>query len=213
MAILHQGLFGPITGKISGLVTSSWKGINYVREASEKSNKPRSAAQIAVQEKFKFVHQLIKPLSPYFTAGFYHKAIHKTEYNVGYSKNYKEAITGVYPDIVVDYSKISISEGRLSQLQEVVVSQTASQMLEISWNAAHPNTYAEFDDQLMVAILCTEEGLADGFIGGTRRDDERCSIKFSSKMVGKEIAIYAGVYSLNQLLVSNSQFLGKFVAV
>ena len=213
MAILHKGLFGPITGKISGLVTSSWKGINYVREASEKSSKPRTVAQIAVQEKFKFVHQLVKPLSPYFTAGFYHKAIRKTEYNVGYSKNYKEALTGVYPDLVVDYSKITISEGRLSMLEDVVLTQTASQTLGISWNAAHPKTYAEFDDQLMVAILCTEEGLADGFIGGTRRDDEHCTIKISSKMIGKESAVYLGVYSLNQLHVSNSQFLGKFIAI
>jgi hypothetical protein len=113
MAILHGGLFGPITGKISGMIISSWKGINYVREAPPKSNKPRTTAQLAVQEKFKFVHTLVKPLSPYFKAGFQHQAIHKSAYNVGYSRIYKNAITGVYPDIMVDYSKITISDGKV----------------------------------------------------------------------------------------------------
>ncbi|MBG6234017.1 hypothetical protein IWX76_000572 [Pedobacter sp. CAN_A7] len=213
MAILHQGLFGPITGKISGVVASTWKGINYVREASEKNKKPRTAAQIAVQEKFKFVHQLIKPLSPYFTAGFYHKAKYRTEYNVGYSKNYNEALRGVYPDFVVDYEKITISEGRLDQLEQVVITQMTSQTLEISWEVDYLSRNYAYDDQLMVAILCTEIGLADGFIGGTMRDDAHLTFKFSSKMVGKEIAVYVGLYALNQLQVSDSQFLGKFIAV
>jgi len=213
MAILHGGLFGPITGKISGMIVSSWKGINYVREAPPKSNKPRTDAQIAVQEKFKFVHTLIKPLSPYFTAGFQHQAIHKSEYNVGYSRIYKNAISGVFPDIVVDYSKITISEGSLLPLEFVETSQTISQVLDIAWEVESFKSRCEYDDQLMIAILCNELGLVDGFIGGTDRADLQRSFKFNSKFIGKEISVYVGLYSLNQRNTSHSQFLGQFVAI
>ena len=213
MAILKQGLFGPVTGKIGNLVTATWKGINYVRQAPHKSKKPPTAAQIAIREKFKFINKLNKPLHPFFKAGFHELAIHKSEINVAFSLASKNVVSGVYPNFQVDFSKITISAGRLGQLDEVEIMQTVSQVLAISWTVEDWKSHCAYDDQVMVAILCPEIDLADGFIGATERVDQKCTIKFSSKFIGKEIAVYIGLYSLNRRMASHSQFLGKFLAV
>jgi hypothetical protein len=95
----------------------------------------------------------------------------------------------------------------------VLTSQTTSQVLDISWEVEYFKERCEFDDQLMVAILCNELGLVDGFIGGTDRADLQRSFQFNSKFIGKEISVYVGLYSMNQRNASPSQFLGKFLAV
>ncbi|MBG6233518.1 hypothetical protein IWX76_000073 [Pedobacter sp. CAN_A7] len=213
MAILKQGLFGPVTGKIGNLVTATWKGINYVRQAPHKSNKPPTAAQLAIREKFKFVHKLNKPLNPFFKAGFNELAIHKSELNVAFARTSDRVVSGTYPDLQVDLSELTISAGRLSQLDEVEITQTVSQVLAISWSVEYWKSNCAYDDQVMVAILCPEIELADGFIGATERSDLHCTINFSSKFIGKEIAVYIGLYSLNRRMASHSQFLGKFIAL
>jgi hypothetical protein len=213
MAILKQGLFGPITGKLGNFVTASWKGINYVRQAPHKSKKPLTAAQIAVQERFKFINRLNKPLNPYFKAGFFELAIHKSELNVAFSQTSKNVVSGTYPDFQVDWSKLSISAGRLSSLESVELTQTVSQVLDLSWDVEYWKSHCAYDDQVMVAILCPELEMADGFIGATRRADLRCTVNFSSKFIGKEIAVYIGVFAMNRRMASRSQFLGKFIAV
>lgn len=213
MATLPGGPFGPLKGKFGKLVAANWKGINYLREKPQKSNLPSTPAQIEAREKFKFVHHIIKPLNPYYRAGFKHLAIRKTENNVAFSLAYHKAISGVYPDFEVDYSQLTMSAGILDPLREVVLMQTTPQTLELSWEMEYFKKNCDFDDQLMVAILCSEVDLVDGFIGGTMRADQKRTIKFSSKFVGKKIAVYVGLYSSNQQKISNSQFLGTMIAV
>lgn len=213
MAILKQGLFGPVTGKIGNLVTATWKGINYVRQSPHKSNKPPTVAQLAVREKFKLINKLNKPLNPFFKAGFHELANHKSELNVAFARTSDRVISGTYPDLQVDLSELTISAGRLGQLGGIGITQTVSQVLDIAWMVDYWKDYCAYDDQVMVAILCPEIELADGFIGATTRADQRCTIKFSSKFIGKEIAVYIGLYSLNRRMASDSQFLGKFLAV
>ena len=213
MAILKQGLFGPVNGKIGNLVTASWKGINYVRQTPHKSNKPPTAAQLAVREKFKFVHKLNKPLNPFFKAGFTELANHKSEINVAFSRTSSSVVSGTYPDLQVDLSKLTISAGRLAQLNYVEMTQTVSQVLAISWSTDYWEANSAYDDQLMVAILCPELEIADGFIGATERSDLKCTVNFSSKFIGKEVAVYIGLYALNRRMASESQFLGKFIAI
>jgi hypothetical protein len=213
MAILKQGLFGPVTGKIGNLVTATWKGINYVRQSPHKSNKPPTVAQIAVREKFKFINKLNKPLHPFFKAGFFELANHKSELNVAFARTYKNVVSGIYPDLQANLSKLTISAGRLGQLDDVEMTQTVSQVLSISWKLEYWKDNCAYDDQVMVAILCPEIELADGFIGATTRADQQCTINFSSKFIGKEIAVYIGLYGINRRMASDSQFLGKFQAV
>jgi len=123
MAKLKNGILGPISGKINGYITSTWRNVNYIKKASPPNNRPKSEAQIAQQEKFKFAQQLIKPMRLYFLNGFQHLAGENSELNLAFSLNYK-AIDGKFPDLSVDYHKVFISRGKLTPLQGLVMQQT-----------------------------------------------------------------------------------------
>jgi hypothetical protein len=51
MAKLKGGILGSAHGKVSGVVASSWKGINYVRTLVTPAN-PKTAQQVAARDKF-----------------------------------------------------------------------------------------------------------------------------------------------------------------
>jgi hypothetical protein len=54
MGILRNGILGTMTGKVSGVVGSTWKGRNTLRAYAKPSN-PKSAAQVTQRGLFSFV--------------------------------------------------------------------------------------------------------------------------------------------------------------
>jgi hypothetical protein len=59
MGKLRNGILGSITGKVSGVVGSTWKGINTLRAYAIPSN-PKSAAQVTQRGLFSFVVGIAK---------------------------------------------------------------------------------------------------------------------------------------------------------
>lgn len=212
MAKFKKGILGPFSGKLGSIVGASWMGIPYLRQAPKKTAKPvpKSVAQLANQQKMKFVNQLLVPFHPYINIGFANLAIQKTALNVAYSINFHQAITGVHPNLGVDYSKMVISRGDLPGLKDPVLSLTASDVIAINW-AQNTNSRASFDDQLMLVVYCPALHLADGFIGGVKRTDKQCHYKFLPELVGKTLEVYLSVTSSNRKKIANSIYLGRIV--
>ena len=115
MAKMNKGIFGPISGKIGKIVAATWNGIGYIRQAPTpvKKTVKRSAGQIANQQKMKFVNDLLIPFHAFVMVGFQNEAEGKTALSAAYSVNFHQAITGVYPNLGVDYPKLCLSKGKL----------------------------------------------------------------------------------------------------
>lgn len=210
MAKLKKGIFGPLSGKLGGIVGATWMGIPYLRKAPKEKTDPapRSAAQLANEEKMKFVNQLLIPFHPYVNVGFANLAIAKTALNAAYSRNFHQAVMGIYPNLSVDYSKMLISTGDLPGLNQPVMSLTAADTIQLSWQH-NTDPRASFDDQLMLMLYCPELHLADGFIGGVKRIAEQLSYKFLPEMAGKTLEVYLGVTSLSRKKIADSIYLGR----
>lgn len=212
MAKLTKGIFGPISGKLGPVVGASWKGIAYLREAPKvkKKKRSRTPAQIANEMKFKFVHQWLVPFYPYVTVGFSTQAKDKTELNAAFSANYHRAISGQYPNLTVDYSKVVISAGKLPPLNGPEISLTGADTLEISWQQ-NISSDASFDDQLMLVLYNPDTKKADGFIGGVKRAALRHSFTMESELVGRELEVYLSIISVDRKKISDSIYMGRIV--
>ena len=74
MATFNQGILGGFSGKVGGVIGSSWKGINTMRSQPSSVTNPRTNAQVANRSRFKSVSQLaaamlttiVKPLNDRF---------------------------------------------------------------------------------------------------------------------------------------------------
>ncbi|MET3115789.1 hypothetical protein AAKU52_003546 [Pedobacter sp. CG_S7] len=208
MAKLPQGIFGAIQGKIKNIVGVSYNGISYIRSAPAKSNKPKSLAQINNMERFKFLNEQLTPFHSYITIGFQNQAKRMTPINVATSRNYKQFVIGIYPDLQVDFSKLVWSEGNLPQLNNPQLSLMEPDKLKLTWQ--QDNSLAtSFDDQLLLVVYCPALKIADGFIGGTERANLECSFQFNPKFIGYDLEVYVSLTSLDRKKIANSQYLGR----
>lgn len=210
MAKLKNGIFGPISGKIGAVVGATWNGISYVRQAPKRKTVPvpRSAAQIANEQKMKFVNELLVPFHPFVTIGFQNLAIGKTAISVAYSFNFHNAVIKTYPNLEVDYSKMMISAGPLPGLNQPVMTLIAPDTIELTWQG-NKSPKASFDDQVMLLLYSPELKIADGFSGGAKRAANQCLFRFDPAMVATTLEVYVGVSSLNRKRIADSIYLGR----
>jgi len=211
MAKLKNGIFGPVSGKLGSVVGGNWKGIPYLRSAPKKKKKPaaRSAAQMANEQKMKFTNKLLVPFQPYINIGFQHLAIEKTALSAAYSVNFHQAVTGVYPNLAVDYPNLMISSGNLPGLINPVAG-LHGDTIELIWEKGG-SSKTSFDDQLMLVLYAPDLDLADGFIGLALRRDLHSRFKFNPRMQGQEILVYVAMTSMDRKRISDSVYLGRMI--
>lgn len=212
MARIRNGILGPIHGKLGSVVGAVWKQTAYLRTmpAETKSGLKATPAQIACREKFKFVQQWLVPFYAYVTVGFRNYAKDKTEINAAFSKIYRYATVGVYPDISIDYEKVILTKGLLPGLHAVQVYLAQPDLLKLNWRQNH-NDDSSTDDQVMLIVYNRELKIVDGFIGGCNRANLQCSLELNPRLIGRSLDVYVSVVSLNGKRVADSEYLGRIV--
>lgn len=210
MAKIKNGILGPIHGKLGNVVGATWKNIAYLRMLPNlpATKVPPTPAQLASREKFKFVQELLNPFYPYVTIGFRNYAKDKTEINAAFSRIYRNAVLGVYPNLSVDYEKMALSKGNLPPLYAVQLQLQAPDQLKLTWMQNH-NDDSAYDDQVMLVVYSRELKIADGFVGGVKRTDLQCEFKLNPKLVAKPLDVYVTAISLNGKRISDSEYLGR----
>ena len=116
MGTIKQGILGGFSGKVGTVIGSSWKGISYMRGQAQHVKNPRSAGQVNQHTKFALVMGFLQPVVPYIRIGYKSQAAKQTEFNAAFSYTIKNAVTGSYPSYALDFTKIVVSKGGLTQV-------------------------------------------------------------------------------------------------
>ncbi|WP_316818979.1 DUF6266 family protein [Pedobacter nyackensis] len=209
MAKIRKGILGPVSGKIGPVVGATWKGIPYIRtKPKKKKNKKRSPAQIAAQEKLKLMNNILVPFHAYITVGFAHEAEEQTEISAAFSANYHTMISGTYPTLEADYSKLQLSVGNLPMINDIHMELQSLETLKLTWKDDFAKNTA-FDDQLMLVVYSRELDMTFGFTGGVNRSQKQCLVQIVEPFVGKTLDVYLSMTSFNRKAIANSVYLGK----
>lgn len=209
MAKIKKGILGPLSGTLGPVTGGTWKGIPYLKLApAKKKVKKRTAGQIASSEKLTFLNNLLVPFHAYINVGFANDAEQKTEISAAFSKNYHQAVVGVYPALLADYSKLVLSVGSLPMVNDIRIELQDQETLTLSWEN-HEVKNTAFDDQLMLIVYSRELDRTFGFTGGVNRSCKHCLVKIEESFVGKELDVYLSMTSFNRKAIANSVYLGK----
>jgi len=157
------------------------------------------------QVKFRLAVEFVHQLADLYDITYKQRAGKATPRNMAVSDFVSNAITGVYPDFEIDYSKVMISSGSLA----TVSATTKIAAGKIIWNW-EPNTGingAEANDQSIIVAYCPERKQAIYKINASTRCDGEAILDVQ-KVVGFKVVTYLGFTSLNQRRVSNSEFTG-----
>ena len=170
MATFKQGILGGFSGKVGGVIGSSWKGIDTMRSQPSSVTNPRTNAQVANRSRFKSVSQLaaamlttiVKPLNDRFAqkmSGF-------NDFCQRNASAFDSLGAFVPANLVLSRGKLS-APAELEQQASIdsVVVATFSSALSGSFDAAADKVYAVVLDMDGV-ILGVSSGLVSR-AGGT----------------------------------------------
>ena len=117
MAILRNGIFGPVSGKLGGTVVYELNNRTVVRVVG-KNMTPPSFRQLVNRNEMRVINAFVKQLLSFIKIGFGPEAKLRNMYpqNAAVSYNKKHALKGVYPDVEVDFEKVLLSRGNLAGL-------------------------------------------------------------------------------------------------
>lgn len=162
MATFKQGILGGFSGKVGGVIGSSWKGIDTMRSQPSSVTNPRTNAQVANRSRFKSVSQLaaamlttiVKPLNDRF-------AQKMSGFNDFCQRNASafDALGAFVP------ANLVLSKGKLSAVQAFAQVETAYDLVTVNFN---PSLYGSFDasSDKVYAVVIGKDGSILGVSSG-----------------------------------------------
>lgn len=174
MGIIKQGILGGFSGKVGGVVGSSWKGIAVMKAKPLSVANPKTAAQTTQRNAFAFMvafakkilASTIKPLNDKFVQG-------KSGFNAFISRNIATMDGGTWDTP----EGLKIAQGALVGFESPsVVFDESSSNATLSWT---DNSGEGTSDPLdkVYAIVYKADGTLVGVIGtGVTREDEQAII-------------------------------------
>lgn len=154
MAINKPGEAGKFTGKIGQTVLSAWRKLHIARSAPAKSRKKPSIAQLEQRLRLKIASGFLQRLTEFINIGFPSNKKNMTNMNVAQQHFLKNAITGTYPNLIIDHTQIQMSSGDLAQVYNLRMSLTSGiQEVMLTWqNPVNLKLGIEEHDQVQLCL-------------------------------------------------------------
>ena len=208
MGIIKQGILGGFSGKVGNVVGGSWKGIDYMRILPTSVANPQTDAQLTQRQKFSVIMHFLQPLSQFLKTGFKHYAVKMTGINAAMSYNVKNALTGSYPNIAIDYPNALVARGNLASALNQVASSTVAGTVKFDWEDNSGEIGANANDKTLLVIYNPSQNQAVTVSELAERADGTQTVTVPDSFSGDLVQCYIAFISVDGTRVSNSAFAG-----
>ena len=212
MATNEQGILGGFSGKVGTVVGGNWNGIDFMRGKPAHIANPRTAGQLDQRVRMATIIKFLGPLKAFLRVGFKKQAIKMSAFNAATSYNLAHAITGTYPDYMVDYLKVLICQGKLAGALNPQINPSTSGQVEFTWKDNSSANGALRDDMAVLVVYNAKKGFAVTSFAGNSREGGSEVITLPSNFAGDEVQCYIAFQNARQTVISDSQFAGRIVA-
>lgn len=203
MGKIPQGILGGVSGKVGGIVGTSWKGINVIKTKPLTVANPRTAGQIAQRSKFgnatKFASLIlagwIKPLWDRF-------ASKQSGYNAFISDNV-HLFDQPGPQNAVGFVA---SKGKMAAtaINSVILS-ASTKIADVDWTLDAGEGFKLANDEVYIMAFKPGNELAEGNRTTAVRDDEAVQHHFNMEIVeGEDYVIVIAFRRSDGTIVSDS---------
>lgn len=208
MGTINKGILGGFSGKVGSVVGGSWKGIDYMRSIAQRRSTTSSQRQKEQQMKFGLIARFQQPLANLLAISFKSYAIKMTGVNSAMSYNIRNAITGNYPDFVIDYSKALISRGDMPNALNPAATAAAGGVVNFTWQNNAGSGKAKDTDKSILVAYCPELGQGIYIDAGAERSAESGSLDLSA-FSGLQVETWIGFISADGKITATSVFTGE----
>jgi hypothetical protein len=212
MGKFHEGALGGTQGAVGNLVFGNWKGIPTVRMKGRRTNRPLTEKQEIQKAKFRIASQFINSMTSLLKVTFADRARQMSGNNAAFAKVITEKITGVYPQLEIDYPRVMVALGSLNGAgQPTTAAATGNGILTYSWNDNSPVGNADASD-LAILIAYSEELAATDYVIGPVTRSAGSATMNASRLLGKEVHTWLSFIS-SEKDIANSVYTGKLTVL
>lgn len=207
MAKVTESPFGILNGKVGQVVGFTWKGIPVIRVLSKISN-PRTDKQETQRQKWAVTMRFLQPLSGFLEVGFREYAVGMTGINAAMQYNIKNALTGTYPNIAIDYPNARVAQGTLASALNQVASSTVAGTVKFDWEDNSSELKASTKDKTLLVIYNPSQNQAVTVNELAERADGTQTVTVPNSFSGDLVQCYMAFITEDGQTVSNSAFAG-----
>jgi len=211
MGIISKGILGGFSGTVGNVVGGTWKGISYMRSlaATRKSN--FSQAQLEQQAKFALTIKFLQPLAGLLNLSFREYAVKMSGFNNAMRYTLKNAITGVYPSFLIDYSLVLVSRGDLPNALSPTAT-AGSGKISFNWTDNSGVGKAAGTDKAILVVYCpTKQQCIYNSLGADR--SMGTDMLPTAAFIGETVETYIGFISADGKNIANSIFTGSLTVL
>lgn len=153
MGIIKQGVLGGFANKTGAVVGAYHRGQDTIRALPRKTNKAPTQVQKDQRFKFALVTGVISRIDSLVDVGYALPGSKiTTAVNEAVKYHLTNAVTGVSPNFMFDYTKLRFSTGNLEMAQSVLVDSIAATKVKFSWDHVEQDS-KKIDGTDMVSVL------------------------------------------------------------
>lgn len=210
MATNNPGVIGNFIGTIGPVTGFIRNGQNILRSSTSSVKNMRTPLQLAQREKINICTRFIKAFSG---TGFLNKTFPAyghpgTGYNRAVSALMSRALTGVYPNMQLNYQQVLISKGRLPGAQTAKVVKKANSNLQFSFiDNSTDGIAAANDTVILVAYAPALQQAVFSLYNGFRKDKK--ALLNVAAFKGQSIETWIGFLSADEKDASDSVWVGR----
>lgn len=189
MGLYIQGAFGPFSGRVGNLIGTFWKGRAVMRIRPASVTDANTLAQQTQRLKFKIVASFIKLQEKFVKLGF--AAVDKTitPFNNALKFNITNAVTGAFPDLSLDLTKVRITKGNLENLSEPALTSPTPGAVKIDWIDNTGTGFAKATDKLFLSFVDPATSEVFNVATSATRVDETMVVNLPASWTGRTISV------------------------
>ena len=207
MANPRDGILGGFDGAVGTVVGAKWRGKNVMKKKPTFSrNRKFSQEQLIQHAKFSLAHNFFRRFTTLLQSSF-EDVTGKTPRGIAFRHFLDNAITGIYPNFGIDYSKVLVARGSLLNVMGTSADSVNPGKLRINWTETALDMKANPIDVAIIVAYCPELNLLMYTVNGPARTAMTAELDMPF-FSGKEVQTWIAFRSEKGHLVSESTYTG-----
>jgi hypothetical protein len=212
MATGNYGVIGPFTGRIGPVTGYMRNGKNILRSSTSIVKDKLTPLRATQRQKLSTCNRFTKAFAG---TGFFNKTFPAygqagTGYNRVTSALMSRAVTGVYPDMYLDYTQVLVSKGRLPGAVSAKVS-VKNSIIHFSFADNSGDGIAAANDSLILVAFAPDLQQAILTLHGGFRKDKKAVLNVTA-FKGHSVETWIGFLSKDEKDVSDSVWAGRVLS-
>lgn len=210
MGLTSQGIDGQVTKRVGNHVFRVVKGRNVISIYQPNVSNPQTDAQKQVRDKFSLLSKFFGTLSAVVELGFVGRSLKGSGYNAAVSVNFKNGITGTWPNYAMNYSALKLSQGRVDLPYSPSASLDNSN-ITVGWtDNSDMSPYASPEDKLALVVYNSSKEQVAFNLNAAKRNETTYVFNCPSTWNGDDIEVYVFFHDEKGENSSKSAYMGHF---